>query len=717
MIELIDVSKKYRKKVVLDGVDLSIFDKNHIYTIIGPSGSGKTTLLNIMFGLEKNFDGQYNLFQANSREVNNKTWSQIRTDHMQLVFQDYKLLERLSVYDNLKIVNNDNDEAIKQVLEDLEVADLMQQKVSELSGGQKQRVAIARAILHNPDVLLLDEPTGSLDNISSDKLLQYLDMLRSRGMLIIIVSHDRVVIDYSDIVYKIKDKQLVNVKEVNEEVIVEKDDLTIKLNESKFSKKPVWYYTIESMKSHLVELLLMSIPMLLIFAVFILAFSSFYYYVDNTFQSYYEGFSETGFMIDTQELRQDVQLELSRNNIYSLYDDERIGFSQDDYDFIVELPHVEKARFIETGSLRVDANHYSLDLEINRQDVPLSVLQHWTTLGNLNQISFTFGSIQSPEDYIEHYNPDNLHILNGEYPKVVEEGIQEILIPDVYAQILLDGEDDTDNLIGNEITLPTKHNQTNDKLENIFRIAGIYETEYQRGLEPKYEILFTYDDSGFKPEPTPEVYESYVERLSESTESAEFYKNIIESYDSFLDAFGTADFRMLIVVDDPAHVEETYNAIQERYPLYRIASRYNFRNGDFAEIYKAQQTFVWQIGFAIALTLGLIISFLNKGFMKKRHRELAIMYSNGYQQNHILQSIVIENCILFGLNFVGGYFIIYLIYQFFLRKLPYGRFFRAITNPEVIFYVGLLIVFIMMISILWAFLGVRQSKLKKTLNE
>lgn len=116
MINLSNINKKYGKREIFHQLDFTIEQSGLIYTVIGASGSGKTTLLNIIFGLDFDYEGDYFLFERNVRELKQKDWQTIRNRDLQLVFQDYKLTEGLSVLDNLKNAGDFDDAAITEVL-------------------------------------------------------------------------------------------------------------------------------------------------------------------------------------------------------------------------------------------------------------------------------------------------------------------------------------------------------------------------------------------------------------------------------------------------------------------------------------------------------------------------------------------------------------------------------------------------------------------------
>ena len=203
MLKLENINKSYNNELILKNINL-YFENTGFISILGPSGSGKTTLLNIISGLIKPDSGtiQYNNLLLN--KFNRKSWDSFRTYNLSYIFQDYKLLEDITVIDNIKILTNNNNK-IKQLLAKLEINKIQKQKVNKLSGGEKQRVAIARALANDPDILLADEPTGALDTINSVKIMNILKEI-SKNKLVIIVTHNiELAKKYSDKIIYIKD--------------------------------------------------------------------------------------------------------------------------------------------------------------------------------------------------------------------------------------------------------------------------------------------------------------------------------------------------------------------------------------------------------------------------------------------------------------------------------------------------------------------------------
>lgn len=201
MINLKDVNKNYilsEHNIVkaLKNINLTI-EKGEFISIIGKSGSGKSTLLNVISCMDNKYTGNYTL---DNEPMNNKKLNElaiIRNKNFGFIFQNFNLLPKLTAYENIEIpliyknVSKKNrKKIIEEVTKSLEINDRLKHKPKELSGGEQQRVAIARALVTNPNIILADEPTGSLDEKTGKQILNILKDLNKQGKTVIIVTHD-----------------------------------------------------------------------------------------------------------------------------------------------------------------------------------------------------------------------------------------------------------------------------------------------------------------------------------------------------------------------------------------------------------------------------------------------------------------------------------------------------------------------------------------------
>lgn len=193
LIKLENISKSYGEKIILKNFNLEI-EKGEFIGIKGESGKGKSTLLNII-GLLEECDGKI-FFEGKSISCSDDRRVQaLLRNRIGYLFQNFALIDDLSVYDNLKIVlkKSSKDEKLtlmQQALEMVDLKNVINKKIYQLSGGEQQRVAVARLILQGSDVILADEPTGSLDRKNALLIMDLLEKFHLKGKTIIMVSHD-----------------------------------------------------------------------------------------------------------------------------------------------------------------------------------------------------------------------------------------------------------------------------------------------------------------------------------------------------------------------------------------------------------------------------------------------------------------------------------------------------------------------------------------------
>ncbi|WP_182274762.1 ABC transporter ATP-binding protein [Bacillus velezensis] len=203
---------KLNKQEVLKGIDLQIH-KGEFVSIMGPSGSGKTTLLNVLSSIDKVSAGTIKLNETEITSMKEKQLAEFRKRYLGFIFQDYNLLDTLTVKENIllplsitKMSKKEADLRFAETAEELGIYDLRHKYPSEISGGQKQRTSAARAVIHEPGIIFADEPTGALDSKAATDLLNKLSRLnQKRRATIVMVTHDPVAASYSGRVVFIKD--------------------------------------------------------------------------------------------------------------------------------------------------------------------------------------------------------------------------------------------------------------------------------------------------------------------------------------------------------------------------------------------------------------------------------------------------------------------------------------------------------------------------------
>lgn len=197
---------------VLKGIDLRVTRKEFV-GIMGPSGSGKTTLLNVLATIDRATDGTIIIEDANISSLRNAALSEFRRNKLGFIFQDYNLLDTLTVKENIllplsfsKMSKRAAESAYTSIADALGIKELSNKYPHEISGGQKQRTAAGRALIHQPAIIFADEPTGALDSKSASTMLSIMDQInQKREVTIIMVTHDSVAASYCSRVVFLKD--------------------------------------------------------------------------------------------------------------------------------------------------------------------------------------------------------------------------------------------------------------------------------------------------------------------------------------------------------------------------------------------------------------------------------------------------------------------------------------------------------------------------------
>lgn len=218
MIKLKGINKYYtsgdEKLHALKDVDLEI-EKGEFLAIMGPSGSGKSTMIKILGLLDKEFEGVYLLNGEEIKTLNDDLLSKLRNKSIGFVFQDFNLIDRLTIKENIELpmlymgsgIKKTKDR-VKELLEKVNLKDKIDKYPKQLSGGQQQRISIIRSLVNNPEIIIADEPTGALDSKTSEEIIDIFKELNKEGITIILITHDINVANKANRIVKIFDGEL-----------------------------------------------------------------------------------------------------------------------------------------------------------------------------------------------------------------------------------------------------------------------------------------------------------------------------------------------------------------------------------------------------------------------------------------------------------------------------------------------------------------------------
>ena len=206
----------------LENIDLEIKTGEFI-VVMGPSGSGKSTLVNNISTIDIPTNGSLYILNQEVKQMSENQLGKFRYQYLGFIFQNYNLLNSLTIYENimipLKLIGEDKkviDEKVHQITRELDIESLLNKYPHECSGGQQQRVAIARALVSEAPVILADEPTGNLDNDTAGEIIEILKKLaKERNKCVIVVTHSKEVANSADIILELSGKKLKKISQIN----------------------------------------------------------------------------------------------------------------------------------------------------------------------------------------------------------------------------------------------------------------------------------------------------------------------------------------------------------------------------------------------------------------------------------------------------------------------------------------------------------------------
>lgn len=220
VIKIEKLYKEYDGKMVLKGITFNVNEGDFI-GIMGNSGSGKTTLLNIISTIDNDYKGKIEYDGVDITKLSGKNLAVFRNANVGVVFQEYNLLDCLTVYENIimalvftKLSKKEQNDLVLEISRKLGIESIIDKYPYEISGGQRQRVACARAMIKKPRIILADEPTGALDTMASKNLMKTLEMMNNKlNETVLMVTHDPLTASYCKKLFFMNDGRII--KEMN----------------------------------------------------------------------------------------------------------------------------------------------------------------------------------------------------------------------------------------------------------------------------------------------------------------------------------------------------------------------------------------------------------------------------------------------------------------------------------------------------------------------
>lgn len=259
MLQVKEISKSYQTagfvQKALDNVSIS-FRKSEFVAILGPSGSGKSTLLNIIGGLDQYDTGDLIINGKSTKDFKDKEWDAYRNNSVGFIFQNYNLINHISILDNVEMAMTLSGVSAKErkqraikALEQVGLKEHLHKKPNQMSGGQMQRVAIARALVNNPDIIMADEPTGALDTKTSVQIMELIKEIAQDKLVIMVTHNPELAKEYASRIIEIRDgKVMEDSNPIREEEKEKGDYRLVKTSMSFFSALKLSFNNIKTKK-------------------------------------------------------------------------------------------------------------------------------------------------------------------------------------------------------------------------------------------------------------------------------------------------------------------------------------------------------------------------------------------------------------------------------------------------------------------------------------
>ncbi len=707
MISFENFSKSYGQKQIFNNINVTFNEPSKIYCLLGPSGSGKTTLFNTIFGIDQKYEGQYLYQGQNTRNFSLKQWDKIRKTDMRIVYQDQKLIEFLSVRNNIKygVDYEVSDIEIDELLEMLQITDIQDTIVKDISGGEKQRVAFARAIVSHPKILLLDEPTDNLDDENCKIILNYLQTIK-KDRIIIIISHDQRVKAMSDVVYQIENRTIIS---SHQEKIENSDNHTKSIPSS---SKKLFGYVKETLKAKWLELISLNIPIVFIFALFIVGINLIQYETFSGLNIYFQGISNEAIILDTQQLTSEYIDSMKSQDIIPSDDGVRIFFSNDDLATVNDLAIVKNVTLLNASvSSLSDHEEFELNEYIEATDFPTHVLAKPFSSSLNKTIYLSFSSLSVPADFVDHYNKDQINLLEGKYPSLQNE----IMIPSLISE-KLKNDNNLSTLIGESITLNVKKEHVDSK--KTYTITGIYEAADSMLRTGVVDVVVAHQEYDFLDLWLKE--ETYLDRKENANREGSHDPNYINplytDYESYKKAIGTGFGTMIVVAQSANDVEQLTSEIKEIFPHLKQVSRYSLEHGDYSKTYDLFVLLNVVAAAIIIVLVSILCFFINKNYLKRRQKEMSILYSLGYSTSSVKLIVLTEYLLTTVLNIVVAFGILLISQQVYFKYIQLSKVISHAFLPQQILMVALFLLLTTFISVIFSINSIKSKNLIKHLK-
>lgn len=479
MISIKNVTKIYKSKkgkdtIALNNISLQFADKGLVF-IVGKSGSGKSSLLNVIGGLDKYNSGEIIFDGKSFNEFKDKDYDYYRNSQVGFVFQDFNLIPEYNVYQNIELSlslqkKHTSKSQIDKYLNIVGLENFGNRTIDELSGGQRQRVSIARALIKNSKIILADEPTGSLDLITSKQIFELLQQL-SKYKLVIVVSHDIESAKlYADRIIQISDGKIIFDNNQNNN---EKSQLEI----SQSNYNPISSSLTFRKSLKLAFKNLMKRKVKFIFTIILMVFAISFFGISKLLSKYDLEYSHSQVMVNAKENTVKINKNsASPDGTYQALNNFTVPFNESDIEYIENLLKMDT-----TKVYSLNENGKYINFNFNRQNISFN-----------NNISYYSNALSRL--YFIEYNSKNKQEVIGKYPTKSDEVLIHKTLADYIIYYGVELYNKTDKL--EEYYKPTSYQQIIDEQKyiklgdtNKIKIVGIIDddlSEYEELKNIKY---------------------------------------------------------------------------------------------------------------------------------------------------------------------------------------------------------------------------------------
>lgn len=463
-------------------------------------------------------------------------------------------------------------------------------------------------------------------------------------------------------------------------------------------------YTLISLKSKLYDIFLANIPITTIFIIFLCIFNLVYEMSIVSMNNFFNGINENAIYLSVTNFTDSYIKDNEAKGITPIDDGKRIAFSNDDVAAVNNLEGVKEV-ILYNGTVidSFDSDNFTASFQIKKDNYPNTLKDSASYTSAPEKISFNFASLTVPSLGIVYYNPKNILLTKGAFPK---EETDQILLPDFL---------ENDYEINTNIELEVINNEGQTAKKEYY-ITGFYKTSYDEKIQSEYNIYLPYRQYSFLDLfATEQEYLSYKNHYLSLNDNANINDTIYKDYSTYLEALGTNLGEMLIILEPDSSKKRLNKEISELFPNLKQISQYEFKYGSYQKAYINLVLKIVLLMSIIAIILGIIIVFINKNYIKRRNKEMAILYSLGYSRFQVTKVIIYEYVITTLSNYIIALLLLYLVNNFYIIGQDFNLNFNGVFEIERVFQILLFIIVITLISVLFSVAGIKKNKLKKYL--